>query len=556
MADLLSYLDTAPDLAPKRRRDLKSAVRRLCVLANRDPQFVAADVATLRAALRTVHAAQAGVSTKTLANIKANVLAALRLCRQESSPKGRRRPLSPDWQTLYQGLPPSLQRGLSRFIRFCSARGTAPAAVDDAVFDAFARYLRAETFVTRPNDLLRRTARLWNKAVSEVEDWPQHDLSVPSFRAPRRTIPLSELPQPFQDDVAAHLRWLQGEDLFAPHPPPRVCRPTTADLRRRHIEGAASALIAGSFDARTLSSLADLVSPDAAKTILHHYLARANNEPSQYHRDLAKTLIQIARHWVRLDAAELAALADLKRRLGPDRSGLTDKNKAMLRQFDDEANQQRLLLLPRRLFDDAARCPADDSRAAVLAQVALALEILIMAPMRMGNLMRLRLDQHAVRCGREIHLVLPGTETKGGEEIVYPLSGESVALFDAYLRRFRPRLCDGDCPWLFPTIGGKRKSQQTLSLQIRETVFERTGITLTPHQFRHLAAKLALDQQSGNYEGVRQLLAHRNLKSTTSYYTGLETSRAARQFDALIEQKRRDLEQAPTGKPRRPRRRP
>ena len=553
MADLLSLLDTAPGIAPKRRRDLKSAVRRFCDLAERDPHSVPADIATLRAALRRVHAAQAGVGTKTLANIKANVLAALRLRRKEGAPTSRRRPLSPGWQKLYAGLPPRLQRGLSRFARFCAAGGVAPDAVDDAVLDAFDRFLRTETFVADPNDLLRRTARLWNTAVTGEEGWPQNPVTVPSFRAPRRTIPLADLPQPFQDDVAAHLRWLQGTDLFASHPPPRVCRPATADLRRRHIEGAASALIASGLDVQSLSSLADLVTPNAVKSILRAYLARANNEVSQYHRDLAKTLIQIARHWVRLDADDLAALAELKQRLGPDRSGLTDKNKAMLRQFDNEANQQRLLLLPRHLLDEAGRCPADDIRAAVRAQVALALEILLMAPMRMGNLIRLRVDQHVVRCDKEIHLVLPGTETKGGEEIVYPLSGESVTLFDAYLRRYRPRLCDLDCPWLFPATGSKRKAQQTLSQQIVETVRDRTGIILTPHQFRHLAAKLALDHQAGNYESVRQLLAHRNLKSTTSYYTGLETPRAARHYDALIEEKRHAFEQAPTSNKRRPR---
>ncbi len=556
MADLLAFLATAPEVEPKRRRDLTSAVRRLCHLAKRDPQHVPADVTALRGALRAVHPAHAGISAKTLANLKANGLAALRMLRADEATPSRRQPLPPAWQALYDQLPdPLLRRGLSRFVHFCAARAIRPEAVDDAALETFAHTLRTETFIEKPNDLLRRTARLWNRAVGQVPGWPPRRLPVPSFRTPRRTIPIAELPQPLQDDVSAHLRWLQGEDLFSPYPPPRVCRPSTAAQRLRHIEGAASALIAGGFDRDRLTSLAELVAPDAVKTILRQYLARTNNEPTQYHRDLAKALINVARHWVRLDTEHLAALMDLKRRLGADRSGLTDKNKAALRQFDDATNQKRLLLLPRRLAEEAARRPTDDSHAAVTVQIALALEILMMAPMRMGNLIRLRVDQHVVHHGKEVHLVLPSAETKGGEEIVYPLTGEFVVLFDLYLRRYRPRLCKADSPWLIPTIDGKCKSQQTLSQQIGKTIRDRTGLTLTPHQFRHLAAKLLLEQRPGNYEGARQLLAHRNLKSTTNFYTGLETPQAARHYDALIEQKRSDFEETLSEKLRKPRRR-
>ena len=551
MADLVSFLETAPNLEPKRRRDLKSAVRRLCDLVGRDPEHVAADVQALRGAIRTLHPAQAGLSAKTVANIKANVLAALRMVRADGIAPAPRAPLSVQWQELFSLLPGRrLKPGLSRFVHFCSRQGIDPNSVDDSTFDAFAQFLRTETFVAKPNDLLRRTARLWNEATEACESWPKRPLSVPSFRAARRTIPLADLPQPFQDEVAAHLRWLQGEDLFCEHPPPKVCKAATAELRRKHIEGAASAYIASGSDRDRLLSLADLVTPEAMEAILRQYLARTNNEPSQYHRDLAKTLILIARHWIRLDETALATLVDLKRRLGPDRSGLTDKNKAMLRQFDDEANQARLLMLPGRLMKQAERRPADDIHAAVLAQTAAAIEILLMAPMRMGNLLQLRIDQHLTCHGEELQLILPAEETKGGDEIVYPLAGESRQLVELYLRRFRPRLCSDDCPWLLPTKNGTRKSQRTLSQQIVDTVRKHTGLILTVHQFRHLSAKLLLDDQPGNYEGARQLLGHRNLKSTVSFYTGLKTPQAAREFDALLAEKRRAFEETPPERPR------
>ena len=53
----------------------------------------------------------------------------------------------------------------------------------------------------------------------------------------------------------------------------------------------------------------------------------------------------------------------------------------------------------------------------------------------------------------------------------------------------------------------------------------RAGITLTPHQFRHLAAKIMLDANSGNFAGVGQLLGHKNSK-TTMMYAGIQNSAA------------------------------
>ena len=61
------------------------------------------------------------------------------------------------------------------------------------------------------------------------------------------------------------------------------------------------------------------------------------------------------------------------------------------------------------------------------------------------------------------------------------------------------------------------------------------AIVLTPHQFRHLGAKNLLDANPGNFEGVKQLLGHKNSK-TPMVYAGINTRRAGRHHYALIEQ--------------------
>ena len=61
-----------------------------------------------------------------------------------------------------------------------------------------------------------------------------------------------------------------------------------------------------------------------------------------------------------------------------------------------------------------------------------------------------------------------------------------------------------------------------------------TGIKLTPHQFRHTAAKLFLDKYPGQYEVVRKVLGHKSLSTTYSHYAGAETKAALAHFDDAI----------------------
>jgi integrase len=334
-----------------------------------------------------------------------------------------------------------------------------------------------------------------------------------------------------------------------------MCRPRTIDLRVRHIELAASALVHRGRDPATIGSLADLVAAEALKEILRHYLAKDGGEADTFTRGLCKALVLVAKHWCRVPADHLAALKDLQRKLGSDRAGLTEKNRVCLRQFDDEGNLARLLGLPARLVAEAERRGREDVRAAVLIQVALAIEILLMAPLRAHNLISLRLDRHIVRPGGpggSVHLVIPGDEAKGGEPLEYPLPAETVGMLDLYLRKYRPRLCTGAEPWLFPATGGGCKAQGTLSQQISKTILKRTGLVMTVHQFRHLSATLGLRFDANNFEGVKQLLGHKNLKTTTSFYTGIQSASAARHYDEMLSRLREQLsDQVPRRRSRR-----
>ena len=64
----------------------------------------------------------------------------------------------------------------------------------------------------------------------------------------------------------------------------------------------------------------------------------------------------------------------------------------------------------------------------------------------------------------------------------------------------------------------------------------RGGIVMTPHQFRHLSAKVLLDAEPGSFETARQLLGHKNLKTTVAAYAGIDSRRAAHHHQRLVEQ--------------------
>jgi integrase len=84
------------------------------------------------------------------------------------------------------------------------------------------------------------------------------------------------------------------------------------------------------------------------------------------------------------------------------------------------------------------------------------------------------------------------------------------------------------------TRKGKPKAIATIRVGVERTVRRRLGIHMTPHQFRHFAAKLHLEANPGAYELIRQLLGHKSLRTTTRFYAGPDTRRAGRAHAELI----------------------
>ena len=181
-------------------------------------------------------------------------------------------------------------------------------------------------------------------------------------------------------------------------------------------------------------------------------------------------------------------------------------------------------------------------KAAVTAQIAVAIAILSVAPVRIGNLGSIRLGENLIRPGgieSPYWLVFADYDVKNHIPLEFALDQRVTDLIDRYIDDYRPALIRGSNePWLFPGEGRRRKTLATLGTQITERIQEETGVRMTLHQFRHAAAAILLKHRPGEYELVRRLLGHRNVETTKNYYCGLETIQATEIYGDII---RREL---------------
>src|SRR5262249_28536742 len=137
---------------------------------------------------------------------------------------------------------------------------------------------------------------------------------------------------------------------------------------------------------------------DATPVILEHYLAKKSGKIAAFTIDMAERLCAIARVYVKAPDGQIQALERYCAKLRKKRHvGLTPKNMAVIRAFKDKDNRSRLKALPGRLFDEALAERDAPIQAAVKAQIAMAIQILLIAPMRLANLAALNLEQNVVR---------------------------------------------------------------------------------------------------------------------------------------------------------------
>jgi integrase len=180
-------------------------------------------------------------------------------------------------------------------------------------------------------------------------------------------------------------------------------------------------------------------------------------------------------------------------------------------------------------------------RAAITAQLAVAIAILTVAPVRLANLVAIKLGINLIKPGgpdSNYWLTFPDYDVKNRVRLEYPLEQVLMRMIDEYVHDFRPTLLHGrNDDWLFPGQRRGAKANTLFSGQIKQRIYQTTGLRMTVHQFRHAAGALILQARPGEYELVRRLLGHRNVQTTINAYIGLENIHASKIFSKIVMQR-------------------
>ena len=534
LGDVARHLKEDPSLLPARRRDLISAVRRVCEIVGVDPNATPASMQYMRPLIKKVRPAKHGLRPKTWSNLRSDFRAAVM---QVLPPLPRQ--IDPEWEKLRSRLPDQrMKSGLSRFIGYCEREDVPPALVCDPVLGRFHAKLETDTLVPSPRDCHRRTCQLWNEAVGKVPGWPGVRVSVPAPQNLRRTLPLSAYPEQVQKEFELCVSPPRGRRFTQAGYQKRL-RPATVAQKKILIELALHAVVEDGTNPASITTLDCLFEADVFQTILERYCLDDEDEtPRPTARNLAGTLIALAKQRLGSEPAALARIAELRQLqkcLGPQPEGLTIENRQLLRELADPSTLERLLLLPGRLADWAAcATPVQGAQAMVFA---VAVAILLSAPMRISNLAGLHLDRHLSlpRGPRSLLLIeIPPEEVKNSVRLAHELPRRVTSVVDRFVRDFRPTLAKPHNRYLFP-VGSHHKDPKSFSREIRQVIGEWVGIDMSAHQFRHLAGLLMQRKSPGSLAAFAQLLGHKSINTARRYYAELDTLSAGREFDAIVE---------------------
>jgi hypothetical protein len=539
-ADVAEAVDKATELSDRIRPHWLCALRQIAKAMNRRMEMLPARWTGARQAMQRLHPARIGLNPKTLANYKSNVRAALLWFADDTGRPLHGVPLSAEWAILRGCLEEARQRRrLSGLIRYCSAKQIRPEIVDEAVLDGYMRYRAETTALASDSAARRRIARVWNGCVETVPGWPKRRLVEPPAK-PLAGPDWTEFPEGLRSDIERYLGGLTKVRRGGGGRRIRPCKDITIRTRRAELVAFARMAVRQGIATSELTSLGAMLNPEVVEKVIDAYWRAKGDEPGIYTINLAWKLLSVARETGCLSESGLERLDEIRAALDQHRqSGLTEKNLSVIRQVLSGTIWREVVNLPKALMLEAREARAyAPMKAAVTAQLAVGIAIETVAPVRLNNLVHIKLDENLIRPGgphSSYWLVFPGFDVKNRVQLEFPLEPWLTEMIDEYVHDYRPTLLRGSNGlWLFPGETGGSKKGRVLSLQLTTRIEKATGVRLTVHQFRHAAAAILLKHRPGEYELVRLLLGHRNIQTTMNFYVGLQSMQASEIFGKLV----------------------
>jgi hypothetical protein len=376
----------------------------------------------------------------------------------------------------------------------------------------------------------------------QIDGWPQLRLIEPPVKVAEGPA-WDDFPQGLRTDIEGYLTGLTHIRRNTEGKRRKPCESSTITTRKRELIAAIRMAVKAGVPLDSLTSLKAFVHPDVAETVLEGYWRKDGETPKTYTINLSCRFVGLAHAIGGIGEDNLRRLGDARFALEQHREdGMTPKNLALIRLVLTDGVWSRVVNLPEQLLQQARlqrrHAPV---RAAVLAQIAVAVAILTVAPVRLGNLASIRLGENLIKPGgprSNFWLTFPKYDVKNRVPLQFKLDKTLTAIIDEYVHDFRPELMRGsNADWLFPGKLGEHKEKISFSTQIVDRVQKSTGLRITVHQFRHAAGALILKHRPGEYELVRRILGHKSINTTKNFYLDLETTQASELFTDIVRQR-------------------
>lgn len=573
---LKKLLSTIPGITAKR---LSAATYHVVLIArgladhrglSEDPMSLPADprfVERLLSELDMTPVAPSRATWKNAASDYRLAVAKLGLDQRKHAPA-----LTAEWNALLGRLPPvPALRPLKAFAARASAQGVSPLAVDTAVLVLDRQHLLERYGSQVVSKMTGQLIRALDAARPYVTQWANADFSLPS-RKETYAAEENDVAPELIERLENYLETRRTKRVRIPgekHRRPKLRPRSIKQIRRlfyRFIGALRMTYLQGGIDAKAVAamieairSLEDLITVEHFDRVADFYRDRFGRDESSMVRNMLVMLVGIARMYKLCDKTTLDALEDVAYGAKPDYGHMVEKNREFLRSVYHDENKAKLDQLPRLMLREAQRVCDRSGRvtrtATMLAQRAIAIEIELLAPMRIGNLTRLNLREHFMwpRPGsdRDVLVTVPGHQVKNGVPLRMTLPKETVELIQLYLDYYHPHIRGGNSPFLFP---GKQKltakGEETLGNQISKDIKKFTGLKMTSHQFRHFAGARYLEKVPDGIEYVSVLLAHKNTDVTRSAYVDVLSGTLVKKFQDIVLEDRRKSQQIVIRRPR------
>ena len=317
------------------------------------------------------HPDHAGISKRRYQNVVSQVKFVFKHCGVVLNEQMYLAEFTPPWQALWDLLDGDkyYRTGLSRFFRFGSAQRIRPDVVNDVILESFRQALESEAITKNPRIQHQTACRLWNTCADSIQGWPQRPVIVPVY-GEFYTERLEAFPKSFQVDVANLIDRFTHPDPLDEEGPPRALKPRTITSLKMKIRQLAAGLIHQGHVIEDITSLAYLV--EHYQPALKWHLERNDNNTSGQIAGLADCIRSIAKFHVKVREDVLKKIEGVRSRLTQETTGLTEKNRDRLRQFDNPKNVQKVYWFGKTAFSQAVK--RDDGSRQIAHEASLALE--------------------------------------------------------------------------------------------------------------------------------------------------------------------------------------